>query len=77
MMSKLISDLLLVGVIAIAFYKNKKYVYNFKAIDLLGAIMMCINWQDAETAGHNKIDSLREKNVSFRLSTLRWCRKSK
>ena len=48
-----------------------------EAIDLVGAIIICINWDDAQTAGCNRIGFLRENDVSFGLPTLRWSGRNK
>lgn len=42
-MLKLIYDLLPIKVMAIAFFKEKKHVLTFKAIELLKVIIICIN----------------------------------
>ena len=57
--------------------ETRKASLTPEATDLLKTIMMCMNWRDIWTAGRRRIGSLVEKDVSFLVSTLRKCERSK
>lgn len=62
-------DLPLVGLIAMV---ERRSVFSTPKIpNLLEAIIICMNWRDVLTTRRSRIGFLVEKNISFKLPTLK------